>query len=73
MPVVRRLYTSALTLAAGLLAAAPVAAQEHRPGGEANLILPDLNSAQFLGVGGETLLYLGLLVCAFGMLFGLMI
>ena len=73
MPVVRRLYTSALTLAAGLLAAAPVAAQEHRPGGEANLILPDLNSAQFLGVGGETLLYLGLLVSAFGMLFGLMI
>ncbi|HTV01568.1 MAG TPA: sodium-translocating pyrophosphatase [Luteitalea sp.] len=73
MPVVRRLTTSALTMAAGLLAAAPVAAQEHRPGGEANLILPDLNSALFLGVGGETLLYVGLLVSALGLLFGLAI
>ena len=60
-------------MAAGLLAAAPVAAQEHRPGGEANLILPDLNSALFLGVGGETLLYVGLLVSALGLLFGLAI
>jgi K(+)-stimulated pyrophosphate-energized sodium pump len=73
MPVVRNLVTSALTLAGGLLAAAPALAQEHRPGGEANLILPDLNSAQFLGVGGHTLLLVGLLVSAFGLLFGLAI
>ena len=61
------------TLAVGLLAAVPALAQEHRPGGEANLILPDLDSAQFLGVGGATLLYLGLAVSALGLLFGLAI
>lgn len=73
MPVVRNLVTSALTLAVGLLITAPVLAQEHRPGGEANLVLPDLNSAQFLGVGGHTLLLAGLVVCALGLLFGLSI
>jgi K(+)-stimulated pyrophosphate-energized sodium pump len=73
MPVVRSLVTSALTLAVGLMAAAPALAQEHRPGGEANLILPDLNSAQFLGVGGHTLLLVGLFVSALGLLFGLSI
>ncbi len=73
MPVVRRLATSALTLAAGLLAAVPAFAQGHRPGGEANLILPNLDSAQFLGVGGHTLLLVGLLVSGLGLLFGLAI
>jgi K(+)-stimulated pyrophosphate-energized sodium pump len=73
MPVVRHLVTSALTLAVGLMAAVPALAQEHRPGGEANLILPDLNSAQFLGVGGHTLLLVGLFVSALGLLFGLSI
>src|SRR4051812_36438125 len=73
MPVVRTLVTTALTLAGGLIAAAPALAQEHRPGGEANLILPDLNSAQFLGVGGHSLLLVGLLVSALGLLFGLAI
>jgi K(+)-stimulated pyrophosphate-energized sodium pump len=73
MPVVRSLVTSALTVAVGLLAAAPALAQEHRPGGEANLVLPDLNSVQFLGVGGHTLLLAGLLVSALGLLFGLSI
>ncbi|MDP3774946.1 MAG: sodium-translocating pyrophosphatase [Gemmatimonadales bacterium] len=44
----------------------------HRAGGEANLVLPDLNSATFFGgTGGRTLLMWGLLICAFGFLFGL--
>ena len=73
MPVVRSLVTSALTLAGGLMVAAPALAQEHRPGGEANLILPDLNSVQFLGMGGHTLLLAGLVVSALGLLFGLSI
>jgi K(+)-stimulated pyrophosphate-energized sodium pump len=44
----------------------------HRAGGEANLVLPDLNSATFFGgTGGRALLMWGLLICAFGFLFGL--
>lgn len=58
-----------------LCAGAPAAfAQEaHRAGGEANLKLPDLSQVAFLGVNGRTLLMLGLVFCALGMLFGFMI
>jgi K(+)-stimulated pyrophosphate-energized sodium pump len=50
---------------------APVAGQ---PGGEANLVLPDLSQVQFLGgIDGHTLLLAGLLVCGLGLLFGLTI
>jgi K(+)-stimulated pyrophosphate-energized sodium pump len=45
----------------------------HRPGGEANLILPDLSREKFLGVDGHTLLLAGLAVCALGLGFGLWI
>ena len=44
-----------------------------RPGGEANLVVPDLGSVSFLGMPGSTLLMLGLIVCAAGLLFGLVI
>ncbi len=48
-------------------------AQEHK-GGEANLILPDLSKVNFLGgVNGHTLLLIGLVVSALGMVFGLLI
>jgi len=42
-------------------------------GGEASLILPDLNQATFLGLGGHTLLLVGLVVSALGLGFGIMI
>ncbi len=42
---------------------------EHRS--EADLVLPDLGSVQFLGMGGDRLLMGGLLVCVLGLLFGL--
>jgi K(+)-stimulated pyrophosphate-energized sodium pump len=45
----------------------------HRPGGEANLLLPKLSDQSFLGVDGHTLLLVGLVVCALGLAFGLMI
>jgi len=45
----------------------------HRPGGEANLLLPDLSSVKFLGLDGHTLLLAGLVVCVLGLAFGLMI
>ncbi len=59
-------------LTACLVAFAPkaaFAAQPH-PGGEANLILPDLSSVQVLGTDGRSLLMVGLLVSALGILFG---
>ena len=40
-------------------------------GGEANLQLPDLGSVSFLGLPGNVLLGLGLVVCALGLGFGI--
>ncbi|MGH7664627.1 MAG: sodium-translocating pyrophosphatase [Gemmatimonadaceae bacterium] len=48
-------------------------AATHRAGGEANLIIPDLAQAEFFGIPGRSLLMMGLVVCALGMLFGLVI
>src|SRR5687767_15255447 len=47
--------------------------QQQQPGGEANLIIPDLNSVPFLGMGGRSLLMWGLLICVAGLLFALTI
>ncbi len=44
-----------------------------RHGGEANLVLPDLSQVDFLGIPGRSLLMTGLVVCALGLLFGLVI
>jgi K(+)-stimulated pyrophosphate-energized sodium pump len=49
------------------------AAAPRAEGGEANLVVPDLSQAQFLGVSGRALLLSGLVVCALGLLFGLII
>ncbi len=58
---------------------APVAAalehaaqRAHTPGGEVNLVLPSLAQGQFLGFTGHQLLLSGLVVCALGLLFGLL-
>jgi K(+)-stimulated pyrophosphate-energized sodium pump len=47
------------------------AAPEHRPGGEVNLRLPDLNQGDYFGFTGHEILLSGLLVCVLGLLFGL--
>src|SRR5256885_15570217 len=39
--------------------------------GEANLVLPDLASVTFQGINGRSLLMSGLVVCALGLVFGL--
>jgi K(+)-stimulated pyrophosphate-energized sodium pump len=39
--------------------------------GEADLVLPDLSSQTFMGINGHNLLLGGLVICVFGMLFGL--
>src|SRR3954469_23506259 len=60
-----------LVVVAPLMGAALFA--QERAGGEANLIVPDLNQATFFGMGGRSLLMLGLIVCALGLAFGMMI
>ncbi len=57
-------------LATGMALAQPTPAET---GGEASLKLPDLTSVQFLGMPGHQLLMVGLLFCALGLLFGLVI
>jgi K(+)-stimulated pyrophosphate-energized sodium pump len=45
-------------------------AQQHMPGGEVNIHLPDLNQGNFLGMTGHQILLSGLVVCVLGLLFG---
>ncbi|MGA2051597.1 MAG: sodium-translocating pyrophosphatase, partial [Terracidiphilus sp.] len=71
--VKRQYKTVAAVLGLGLLLPAFAGAQEHAGGGEANLVLPDLSSVSFLGMNGHALLIYGLVICFFGLLFGLTI
>jgi K(+)-stimulated pyrophosphate-energized sodium pump len=59
------------TVLAAQDAAQTAGAPAHRPGGEVNLRLPDLNQGDFLGFTGHQILLSGLLVCVLGLLFGL--
>ena len=45
-------------------------AAQPRHGGEADLVLPDLGSVQVLGMSGSSLLMLGMIVAALGLVFG---
>ncbi|MFN3650034.1 MAG: sodium-translocating pyrophosphatase [Armatimonadota bacterium] len=62
-----------------LLVHAPLWAQESgraatpAHGGEANLVVPPLNTVSFFGMPGTQLLMIGLVVCALGIAFGLVI
>jgi K(+)-stimulated pyrophosphate-energized sodium pump len=77
LAAVRRLAGLAATVVFTLVAhplAAQTPAQGHEAGGEAALVLPDLHQATFLGgIDGHSLLVWGLLICALGLLFGLLI
>src|SRR5690242_12044691 len=74
---------SLLVLLTGLGAVAaplanPLLAQAAAPsqgagGGEASLVIPDLSRVSFLGVNGHSLLMFGLIICALGLLFALVI
>jgi K(+)-stimulated pyrophosphate-energized sodium pump len=69
-----RQWKSAAALLGLMLPACAMAQTEHAGGGEANLVLPDLKSVSFFGsLNGSTLLTIGLLFCAGGLLFGLAI
>ena len=60
----QNIFRRALPLLAVL--ALPLAARAD----EAKLILPDLGSVSFLGTSGRTLLEIGLIICALGLIFG---
>jgi len=68
------LLTGWAALLAAALAGAPLALGAEG-GGEADIKIPDLNQVNFQVAGqtvhGATLMYLGLLVCVIGLLFGL--
>jgi K(+)-stimulated pyrophosphate-energized sodium pump len=60
-----------LTTAAAAQTQPPAdAAPVHRPGGEVNIHLPDLNQGNFLGMTGHQILLSGLVVCVLGLMFG---
>src|SRR5258705_151635 len=61
----------AAALALTSLGAASALADE--PGGEAGLKLPDLSQVTFLGIDGHKLLLFGIVICIFGLGFGLAI
>src|SRR6187549_249887 len=76
--IVTRWMFAALVLGALAFTVTPLAAAQpeapgHHAGGEANLVLPDLSTVRFLGTDGHTLLLAGLVVCALGLAFGLVI
>ncbi|MGC2112183.1 MAG: sodium-translocating pyrophosphatase, partial [Candidatus Korobacteraceae bacterium] len=66
-----KFFTAALTLL--MLNASTAFAQPNEAGGEASLQLPDLSSVSFLGMDGHKILTIGLIFCAFGLIFGLAI
>jgi len=69
----KRQYKTTVALLGLLLPTIAYAQPEHVGGGEANLMLPDLSTVNFLGMNGHALLMIGLLFCAGGLLFGLAI
>jgi K(+)-stimulated pyrophosphate-energized sodium pump len=69
----KRGYRSVAVCLGLLLPSLAYAQPEHAGGGEANLVLPDLKSVSFFGMNGHNLLMIGLLFCAGGLLFGLVI
>ncbi len=71
------LWALALAVVIGLTPATASAASVHgdgpvfqRPGGEANLLIPNLNDVHFMGIGGHDLLMVGFLVSLAGLGFG---
>jgi len=65
--------TPASPVAATTGAATQEAAHPAKAKGEADLTLPDMKSVNFLGISGHELLEIGLVFCALGGLFGLII
>jgi K(+)-stimulated pyrophosphate-energized sodium pump len=72
--VVLALFALAVALTPAPGEAAPAGSEAaHTGGGEASLIIPDLGQVELMGLNGRTLLMAGLVVCALGLVFGLVI
>jgi K(+)-stimulated pyrophosphate-energized sodium pump len=69
----KRLALFSAASVVSLLAFAPAALAAESTGGEANLILPKLSDVKFHGMSGQMLLALGLIICALGLVFGIVI
>ncbi|MFN8060645.1 MAG: sodium/proton-translocating pyrophosphatase, partial [Vicinamibacterales bacterium] len=69
------LFTSVVLLAPAVaLAAQPAPAPGgHAPGGEANLVLPDVGQVTMMGLDGRSLFFIGLVVCLLGLTFGVVV
>ncbi|HXH83478.1 MAG TPA: sodium-translocating pyrophosphatase [Candidatus Tectomicrobia bacterium] len=67
------LLAGAATLLVLLVASAAWAQAPHPGGGEASLVIPDLDQVRLLGLGGRALLEIGLAACVLGLGFGLVI
>ncbi len=75
-PAVHAQTPAVAAVAATPAAMTPAAVSAPAPqeaGGEASLKVPDLSTATFLGMPGHRLLLWGLLICAFGFVFGVML
>jgi K(+)-stimulated pyrophosphate-energized sodium pump len=73
--VLAALLAAGIGLTTGIAVAqepVPAGAAVTHQGGEANLVVPDLSGVDFRGINGRTLLMGGLVICALGLLFGLM-
>jgi len=66
-------FTKFGAAAALLTTLSACSAKAQEAGGEAGLKLPDLSQVTFLGVDGHKLLLFGILICIFGLAFGLVI
>src|SRR5262245_55170606 len=66
------LATALTVLLLGVLPAFAQRPAEHRPGGEVNIQLPNLDNPDvlFMGMTGHRILMSGLVVCVLGLLFG---
>ncbi|HWR63003.1 MAG TPA: sodium-translocating pyrophosphatase [Candidatus Thermoplasmatota archaeon] len=56
---------------AGLVVLIAPSTMAAEAGGEASLVVPDLNTVEFFGLNARLLLGIGLIVCLLGLLFGL--
>jgi K(+)-stimulated pyrophosphate-energized sodium pump len=64
-------FLSILMIITGVVVLIAPSTMAAEAGGEANLVVPDLNTVEFFGMNARLLLGIGLIVCLLGLAFGL--